>query len=423
MNDPQNTKRIPLPDGTKLSKDITIIRLISSHGGSSLVYLAKDREYSVIVKEFFPTLKNSGEEYLLTRDKDGYSISFENGYTDSLSFREDVKRFKNQAVNTIKVVIPENEDDPNDYNALFYFRCTDITQTVRNQDCFKDTVSSYLVFSTTNGLTLEDYAHYRNRGDDLSLEQIMYVTRSILYTVKHLHNKRGYLHLDIKPDNSFISTDIEKIEGTVCFLLDFEGMQRIGHVSEIPGISVNFAAPEITQIHEFEEEKDKMMLMNNIGTHSDTYSIAACMFKLLMGKKYKHRIWESIKQLQSQEALICYIKREVSKVLSTTYPYLVDRITTMLSKGLYCLEGNDPAFASEFSKLRYTSCEDFIDDINTCLEILHNEGFHPEILAMRSREHFADDYYFRRSESRRSSEDLISDDSLFIQEWLPDVTE
>ena len=423
MNNHHITERIPLQDGTKLNDNITIIRLISSRGGSSLVYLAKEGPYSVIVKEFFPSLKNSGNEYLLKRDENGCCVSFARGSDTVPYYREAVKKFKNQADKTIKAIMPENDNDTKDYRSLYCFTCRDITETVKNQVPFNGTVSYYLVFSTTNGLTLEDYAHNLNDGEDLSLKQVLYITRSILYTVKHLHNKRGYLHLDIKPDNIYISTDIETIEGTVCFLLDLEGMQKIGHISEIPGISVNFAAPEISQIYEFNKE-EKTMLINNIGIHSDTYSIAACMFKLIMGKKYTRKIWEhGIKRLQSQKELVFYIKREVSKVVSVSYPYLVDKITNMLSKGLYCLEGNNPAFAAELSKCRYASCADFIADINTLLDILDNRGFHPEILAMHSREHFSEDYYFRKSRSHRNSEDLILDDGLFIQEWLPDVTD
>ena len=49
---PEN-KRIPLRDGTKLTDNIEIIRLISDHGGSSLVYLARQNAYHVIVKEYY----------------------------------------------------------------------------------------------------------------------------------------------------------------------------------------------------------------------------------------------------------------------------------------------------------------------------------------------------------------------------------
>lgn len=288
----------------------------------------------------------------------------------------------------------------------------------------------------------------------------MYIIRSILCTVNHLHVQLGYIHLDLKPDNVFLSTDITEIERVVCFLLDLEGMQKIGHVTSVPRLSENFAAPEISALietnfslihclktlkrqkkfHQPNEtiiadlektiadlETDHKSLLDNIGCHSDTYSIACIFFKLLMGSKYNHRMWEAIKSQQEQESLTELIKEEIRKVLFDSYPYLFDRITNMLAKGLYCLEGNNPTFAAEFSKRRYASCSDFIADIDTCLEILHNDGFHSEVLAAYSRRHFENDYYFRRAGQRasnnRTSENLIADDNLFVADWFPDIVE
>lgn len=430
--------REPLLSGTRITNNIIISHLLSEHGGTSLVYLAQNGHYNVIIKEFFPSDSNNSN-YLLHRSMNGMCIETNISDENTLAkIESERKRFIEQAKKAeLAIKPPHDSKKTNDYAAIYFFECTDITEEVKKTPGFENTSSVYLLFSCRNGMTLDNYIEYISKDGHLSLKQSLYITKSILLTLEYLHEDRHMLHLDIKPDNLLFSTDIKEIERSLCFLLDLEGSWPIGEKVDISSVSNEFAAPEIIKMFKIRNSfhnndldlsklnKQYSILSNNIGTYSDLYSVAACMYKMIMYNKLidPHRWEDCIQVAVKPKKLLELLLNDVSNSLNEEYPYLIEKITYMLFKGLYCLENNSAAFSEKLSDFRYCSCSDFITDIDNCLEILNNEGFHPEILAMHSREHFSEDYYFRKSGFHRSSEDLISDDSLFIQEWLPDVTE
>ena len=65
--------RKPLQPQTKITQNIVIDRLISELGGTSLVYLAQNGHYNVIIKEYFPSDINNSE-YMLYRSKNNKCI-------------------------------------------------------------------------------------------------------------------------------------------------------------------------------------------------------------------------------------------------------------------------------------------------------------------------------------------------------------
>ena len=141
---PEN-KRIPLRDGTKLTDNIEIIRLISDHGGSSLVYLARQNAYHVIVKEYYPF-----DGFSLRREKNRCCLSCT---SDEPDFQNAVNDFRNQQNQHIRAITPEG--DKENYHSLYYFECNDITEEVKNKSRFRIPYQPILYFQQQMVLLLK----------------------------------------------------------------------------------------------------------------------------------------------------------------------------------------------------------------------------------------------------------------------------
>ena len=245
--------RLPLKNGTQLTRDITILQLLSDQGGSSLVYLAKRGNYSVIVKEYFPSEGDFYREENSCRIKLDKYVSREKK-AELLKKRQ---RFIAQSILAAKAINPTQDSVPNkhDYHAFYFPECLDITDAVLSTKDFNGTESAYLLFSSVNGLTLKEFADKISPEAALTIEQVLIITRSILTTIGYLHNNRKLLHLDIKPDNIFMATDIPNLEECICFLLDPESFQEIGQVKYSPYISEEYAPPEILLLQNLKASK------------------------------------------------------------------------------------------------------------------------------------------------------------------------
>jgi len=428
--------RKPLQPQTKITQNIVIDRLISELGGTSLVYLAQNGHYNVIIKEYFPSDINNSE-YMLYRSKNNKCIETNISDENILAkLKKEKKRFIEQAQKTeLAINSPTSSTMGNDYSSIYFFECMDITEDVRQTPGFENTLSVYLLFACKNGMTLDNYIKYISKNGHISLEQNLYITKSILLTLRYLHEERKMLHLDIKPDNLFFSTDIKEPERTLCFLLDLEGIQPIGKKIDILSVSNDFAPPEIRKMFELKQllktnpndcelHGQYSVLATHIDTYSDIYSVAACMYEMLMfdNPDYLRRWRECIKVAEEPQKLLKLLQKDVNYKLNEEYPYLIEKITHMLLKGLYCLEKNSTLFSKKLSEFRYCSCTEFINDINDTFDIINNQGFNEEVLLRHSYDMFSENYYFRKNAAKQQdSTTLINNDNLYKQDWFANI--
>lgn len=428
--------RIPLPPKTKLTARLTIERLLSDCGGTSLTYIAKDdHNRTVVVKETYPIYTT------VPLFRDGYRIVVE----------EESDAFKDE-LSEIETEFTEECHNANilcstgDTNSIFHFECRDITDEVLEDSEFHGSIARYMTIATVSGRTLREI----REEDDISLKQALLYTKKILYSLREMHNEpKRMLHLDLKDDNLFFPDQLSP-EETFAIILDSASAQSIDHISASARFSISegYAAKEIqlikkyteTVVNEASAQKYRML----IGVHTDLYSVGAIAYRLIMQKAFNPDLWEEIqeeiKEEKGEDAINILanlhpstlvwekiqeegdpnertklIRAQISARLEADYPYLVDRISDMLARALY--------FSAEEKKLlqnRYADCDTFAVDIDVILEILEQKGIHPEVVAAQSRKQFEK---ILRNANVEFEGDPVANDHLFVQEWFPTVVE
>ena len=209
--------RIPLPPKTKLTARLTIERLLSDCGGTSLTYIAKDdHNRTVVVKETYPLYTT------VPLFRDGYRIVVEeesDAFKDELS--ETVAKFAEECHNADILC------SSGDTNSIFHFECRDITDEALEDPEFHGSIARYMTIATVSGRTLGEI----READDISLKQALLYTKKILYSLREMHSEpKRMLHLDLKDDNLFFPDQLSP-EETFAIILDSAGAQSIDHIS------------------------------------------------------------------------------------------------------------------------------------------------------------------------------------------------
>lgn len=141
-----------------------------------------------------------------------------------------------------------------------------VNSTVDVSDIFEKNNTIYIVMTMDEGV---DYRRYR----DSSLKELLKHMKSLSELILKYH-ERGYLHLDIKPENVFVLP--ETAEHILLFDYDsvttLEELQTAGRFKL--SFSEGFSAPEQIQGK-----------INKIGKHTDIYSIGAMLFFKLFNRK------------------------------------------------------------------------------------------------------------------------------------------
>lgn len=272
--------------GVYLGKDnkYELIRHLSS-GGSSLIYLALDREENkiVIIKELFSyELAERGE---ISRDSDSFDIIPVNNENDA-EITEDIAKFMDQQRDSdvsdeIRFCSSDNETWQNDPN---FFSVNGLPYESKHENA----INLYWVIDTHAGRTL-DNASFSTQD---RLLDIIGTTINICKAVEYFHEKKGRIHCDLTPGNVYIS-DV-KIEDpnipsdALCshavMLIDLGS----SHPLNSSGIwdSDNDAKPYFSKSGKFSPpEFDEGMYKNHpgkIGTRSDVYSIVKILYYLLL---------------------------------------------------------------------------------------------------------------------------------------------
>lgn len=241
-------------DRTALQKDCIIwnghkrmqIRGEAGRGANCIVYDAvctdgMEVEHFVRVKECYPSY------LLLSRMKDGSIFAPEK----EAGKYEEAKRGFVQSYRK---------------NVLLRKTLGIVNSTIEASDIFEENNTVYIVMPMDEGC---DYGKYI----DVSLKELLNHMKSLSELLRKYHD-RGYLHLDVRPENVFILPETAEH----ILLLDYDSMIALEEIKTDGryriSFSEGFSAPEQVQGRR-----------NKIGKHTDIYSIGAMLFFKLFGRK------------------------------------------------------------------------------------------------------------------------------------------
>ena len=391
--------RVPLPDGTRLTSRITVGRLLSDVGGSSLTYLAKDTNGRTLV------LKESYPEYTDTPlSREGYKLCFEGGGT--------LDGFDGEYKNS------ELLCSQGDTNSIFFFEYRDITDEVVSQGDFSGSVARYMTVATVSGDTLREI---REKSEDMSLVTALTYTRKILFTLDKMHTEKGMLHLDIKDDNLFFPGELEP-QNTFAILLDLGSAALEAQISEstVFSISHGFTAREIQLIKKYSEGRATnpaaaKKYAGFVNKSSDLYSVGAVMFRLIMHRDFDYGVWAQINESDDKRERAELIHREISRRLEKEYGYIVKRLCGVLERVLFF----SPVH-SEVLEKRFDTCVRLMREIDIMLEILDRRGLHSETVLQKSMDGFERALGYA---GIKHGAGTITDDDLFNKDLFTDVRE
>ena len=263
----------------------------------------------------------------------------------------------------------------------------------------------YLLSQTHEGETV---AELLSREPNMSLIEKVDILLRACRAVSKIH-KTGYIHLDIKPSNLYVSASktlvtpidmgsaIQKRENSKSAPSFTDIMETIGYMSTNAYASLrvrefNFQREQCRELFYKEENgivsypyvPDNMVnylcvLENRIGVKDDIYSLLCCAFFVLTnGRNYNSPA--GIPQYKNAD--------EIKNALyeNNIPDYLTGRLT-----GLFMLLYAPSEHVDK--EIKYDSVEELIKELNVIKEIEQNQGFHPEVLlrnAQKYEQHFAD---------------------------------
>ncbi|MDR0273557.1 MAG: tetratricopeptide repeat protein [Clostridiales bacterium] len=218
-------------------------------GGSSFVYKARLVNNIVsgtrIVKEFWPhdlgVQRDSGGALFLPADSKKHE-----------KFNELKKRVKNESL-----IAKELRRAKDNNNPMFM----EYSAPVEKNNTL------YTIIDTEDGKmlsTLIDSGFFHAYFSDIGIGAIFECFIKILDAVEPLH-KKGYLHLDISPDNIHFS------ESKIARLIDFNSAVRADETVTLFSLKEGYSASELIRRNG-----------NKIGIATDLFSVAAIFFELLI---------------------------------------------------------------------------------------------------------------------------------------------
>lgn len=244
--------RTALKEGTRLDFEnhqkgqvcYTIHREIG-RGGSCIVYDASyvnntGKKRTVRVKECYPFKLN------IIRDIDGKLLASD---SDKAAFEQYKKRMKMAFMAC---------------NELFDTH-SELTNTVINTlDIYNGNNTSYVISTYQQGKSL---AEMKVR----TLKEGIAIVKSIAKAIKKIHD-RGYLYLDLKPDNIFVLDGVTELVQ----LFDFDSLVSIesGTADEMPDCRISYTKG-------FAALEQQMGKRKQLGKHTDVYGIGAILFYIL----------------------------------------------------------------------------------------------------------------------------------------------
>ena len=228
---------IYLQPGTFFHNRYTIGKTLGS-GGFGVTYLAWDGklEQKVAIKEYMP-----GE--FSTRAPGQSTVTVFSG-DRSEQFYAGMHKFHEEAKKLAKFI---NEDG-----------------IVKIFDSFEENGTAYIVMEYLEGMTLSDYL--KEKGT-ISEDDAVALMMPVMKSLSKVHNA-GILHRDIAPDNIFVTKKGE------FKLIDF-GASRFATTTHSRSLTV-MIKPGYSAEEQYRSRGDQ-------GTHTDVYSLAATMYKMITG--------------------------------------------------------------------------------------------------------------------------------------------
>ncbi len=392
--------RVPLEDDTPLTDKLIIHSLLSDCGGSSLVYIAKQGAISYVVKETFPIRS----AVPIRRHNNGCAIVADETLKGKAAQKEISECFDHE------LKISEMAHSCGNTNSIFTPCPSNITEEVKKTKGFENTIAQYMMLGTVSGKTLAEIQKLK----PIDLKQALLYTKYILTSLgKSMHDKL-LVHLDIKPDNIFISD-----EASFAIILDCGSAIELDKVAEttIFSFSEGFAPREIQLLKKYSVDLINLEAAEKyrdcIGTHTDLYSVGAIAFQLITHISFSSVDWRTINETDNPQKKAELIRKEVAAALEKEYPYLIDRISSMLSRAMYFIKCEDPR--KKIEENRYCEYTEFIEEIELILDVLECKGIHPEIVMAKSRENFPD---FLEKAGVKFTGDPIQNNDLFIRDWF-----
>lgn len=274
-----------------LSEKKAIIYLLYflAQGSSSLVYRGQYKGKPCIIKELFP--EGLAEKKVLIRRKNG-KISVNISIKNSVFWNREKRRFKN----AVKI------------NFALQKSPKLLAQITHYCGLYKTNGTFYVISDTTEGRAWNTYT-----GE--SVKRIIGIGSLIAQMTEEVH-EAGWLVVDIKASNYIIieqNAELPRVK-----LVDFDSMisHQLMNKSQQYRCSSETAPPELLWgIHQ------------NVGFHSDVYSIAAMLFYKLTQKqvteewaqvyalweKEKLDNWKTVHKRQLKEVMEKALERDVRK--------------------------------------------------------------------------------------------------------------
>lgn len=246
--------RTPLKNGMELifngadgEKRKFFVEDIIGYGASCIVYSGyyrnnHGRRKNVRIKECYP------HKVKLVRDKSG-NLAFSEKEKDASVFEK------------AKALFKDSFDVCNEI-----YESEGLTNATTNLiDIFEANSTLYTVAAYDEGETL-------SLDDRVSLVENIHILNNIAKIIHKIH-KKGYLYLDIKPENIFV---LSEMDGAVR-LIDFDSLIPIDPESRMGGYRISYSRG-------FAALEQRQGRMNDIGRYTDVYGVGAILFYLLFGR-------------------------------------------------------------------------------------------------------------------------------------------
>lgn len=246
--------RIALEKGTKLcfssGENTTVTYLIQKEigrGGSCIVY---DASYT-----------NQMAQKRLVRIKECYP------------FKLDIKRDKENR-------LMANQEDQKFFEGCkqrmkqAFYLCNELFDTAGLTNSISNTLDIYSANETLYIVSTYLQGKPLAVNTPTSLKECISIVKSVAKTVKRIHEK-GYLYLDIKPENIFVLDGITELVQ----LFDFDSLMAISKEN----IKIEEFDNRISYTNGFAALEQQLGQMNRLGKYTDVFGIGAVLYYLLFG--------------------------------------------------------------------------------------------------------------------------------------------
>ena len=228
---------VHMEPGTILANRYTVGKVLG-YGGFGVTYIGWDGklEQKVAIKEYLPS-------EFSTRMPGKTSVTVFNGIKGE-QFKDGLNKFVEEAIRLSEF---RNEDG-----------------IVKIFDCIAENETAYIIMENLDG---ESLSQRLKRNKTIPEKEAIEILMPVMRSLEVIH-KEGIIHRDISPDNIFLTKD-GKVK-----LIDF-GAARYATTSHSRSLTV-IIKPGYSAEEQYRGRSDQ-------GPHTDVYSLAATLYKMLTG--------------------------------------------------------------------------------------------------------------------------------------------